>query len=295
MLPIRHIALPLLDAFLSSHLSPCTRKEYARDIRDWLAHTDVIPIERITVMHLTAYREGMVKRGLSPGTINRHISTIRSYFRFLRQHGVIDRDPSEFLKRYRGESYRPTPSFSECEAMRILDRAKDAPQSGALHSAMLHVLFYLGLRCSEVCSLTIDSLGSSDGVSTLSVTGKGNKTRIIPITGPVFDSIQAYLHTREVNACTSPLFQNQKGNRLSRSAITSMLKAACIRAEVEPRGVHSCRVTCITNALENGASTIQAQWLGGWATMQMVLRYDRSRQVLKNSAAYAVNYKRSQK
>jgi site-specific recombinase XerD len=93
----------------------------------------------------------------------------------------------------------------------------------------------------------------------------------------------------------APLFTSSQGSGekpLAKETVNQIFKRyakkAGLPADVSP---HSARATAVSNALENGATVLQVQYMGGWSNMNMVLRYDRRRQEIKNSAVWKVKYK----
>jgi integrase/recombinase XerD len=166
--------------------------------------------------------------------------------------------------------------------------------AGVMHHAALSILLYLGLRAAELRSLTLESLGKDRDVHTITIDGKGNRKRIIPLPAEVILSLDRYLRSYARASIREALFTatNRKdGKPLSHEALTKIVKKysrlAGISKTISP---HSLRATCVSNALENGASMVQVQYLAGWKSSAMIQRYDKRSSILKNSAAYAVNY-----
>ncbi len=305
MLPIPHIDLPHLDEYLNTLNAP-TATVYRRAlerVRVFLSHQGV-PIESLRLSHLQLYRMHL-KASFSSLTCNKELSAVKAYLKFLCIHCVIERNAGEGLTLFSSEDYTPTNALEPEEVQRVLESVDVSTPMGLLHSAVLHTMLYTGIRCAELTGIRACDLNAENGIPTITVLGKGQKRRTLPLAPPAFSAIKLYLdslyaqkYTREANA---PLFQSsthETGKPLHSNTVQFIVrkyvKLAGITKRISP---HSLRATCVSNALENGASVVQVQYMGGWNSMDMVLRYDRHRQMLKNSAVFAVDYSktRSQK
>lgn len=299
MLPLKTFDLPGMDTFLNRFESEGTKRAYRRDLKAfqaWATNRGVECIQAFSVQHGMEYRSHLASKH-SKGTVNRRLSCLKSYVGTLVQLGILERNAVECLDLYPNQSFEPTPGMSDEEAVKLLTREVYAKELNALRdAAIIGCLLYLGLRRDEVASLTINSIGKDGGISTLEINGKGNKTRTLPIPLALKKLLTEFLYTREVYAIEEPLFFSIGGNgerrKLSGQSIYNVFKKYSkklgLSGDYSP---HSCRVTCVSNALEN-SSPLQVQYMGGWSSMEMVLRYDRRRQNLKNSAVFAVNYRK---
>ena len=177
---------------------------------------------------------------------------------------------------------------------RLATVEREAPHAPR-HHAGLSFLFYMGLRRGELIGLNVESLDAEKGIPILRILGKGNRPRILPIPEPAFRSLTKYLNTRVYTRAEGlPLFVSTQGNEEKRLApetvryiVKKYAKLAGLPENISP---HSARVTAVSNALENGASVIEVQTMGGWKSIDMVKRYDRSSKQIKNSAIWKINY-----
>lgn len=295
------IDLPIVDTFLNQH-TVLTAKAYRSDLKSFALFLGgkVDSLSELKPMHVHMFRNALnfTHAKLS---VNRKLAAVKSYLHFLCVNELLERNAAESVEGYSQNSYIPTEGLSDAEVGSILSSIPLNTETGRMHSAVLHTLFYMGLRRAEVCSLTVDSLGGRVGIPTMSIVGKGDRTRLLPIPDPVFTALKLYLEhptsrARSIREAKTPLFhsslKNSNGGKpLHHNSITKMFQTYCKKAGITKKvSPHSARVTCVSNALENGASVIQVQALGGWNSLEMVSRYDRRRQELKNSAVYAVNY-----
>jgi integrase/recombinase XerD len=158
----------------------------------------------------------------------------------------------------------------------------------------------MGLRKGELIGLKVGDLDTERGVKVLKVRGKGHRVRILPITKNVEAAIENYLWVcrRDKGDTEAPLFTPTKNPRtqtlvkaLNPHAITYIVlryaRKAGVLKKISP---HSCRATCISNALDKKATHRAVQYLAGWSTPLMIQRYDKRREDLQNSAAYVIDY-----
>jgi len=170
----------------------------------------------------------------------------------------------------------PRPLDAETVARLVSSEDDDAPEwRRARDRVVLEILYGSGLRVSEVCGLTLQSV-SSDG-SSLRVMGKGSKERMVPLSAPATDAIHRWLTVRhEVAGETtgSSLVLSARGNALSRRDCTRLLDEACERADI-PGGTHphALRHSFATHLMDNGADTRSIQELLGHSDASTTQRY----------------------
>ncbi len=300
-----------LQAFLQNQLSRHTRTAYEGDLRQFfrfvLQHLPDLDIQKLRSEHIILFRrfleEGRLPehgRPLQKSSINRKIATIKSFMKWLNQSGHMQHNPAQWVKGFPQTQDSKLQGFSDREVMDLLNQTRLSSRSGALHNAILHCLFYLGLRKGELAALKMEHLGEDRGVPILRVPGKGHRIRTIPLTPRVSTALQHYFALCERNPAShdEPLFLATKNPRrpgriqhLTPYAVTYIVlkyaKAAGVLKRVSP---HSCRATCISNALDRRATHRAVQHLAGWTTPLMIQRYDKRREELRNSAAFVVDY-----
>ena len=219
-------------------------------------------------------------RGLAPSSIRRAISSLRSYFAFLLEEGVLEVDPTERLEAPRTGRDLPDVLSVE-EVQRLLDTPRPEHPLFWRDRSILEVLYATGVRVSELVELKLVNLDLEDGFCT--VFGKGSKERMVPLGAPARRALERYL--REVRPSldqgkgTGALFLNRRGQPLSRMAIWNLVKKAAddggILRKVSP---HTLRHTFATHLLEGGADLAAVQELLGHAdisTTQIYTHVDR--------------------
>lgn len=220
---------------------------------------------RAWIMHLTG------EEHLSARSVNRKISSIKSFFRFLRKKGVIHKDP--FLRITALKMPRRLPSFVEESRMQQILHSIVHPSDDWLveRDALIVLLFYAtGIRLAELVDIQIDDF--SDHFSLLKVHGKGDKDRMVPVIEAVSAKIIHYLELcRGLEICESGinfLFLSQQGRRISRSevyrVVHTMLRGAGVQGKSSP---HVLRHTFATHLLNSGADIRMIQELLGHTSL----------------------------
>jgi integrase/recombinase XerD len=252
--------LAKLIAFLSERGRPGPGEIDHHDLRDFVFH--------------------LKESGLAPPSIRRVLSSIRGYFAFLLEEGVLEVDPSERLESPRAGRKLPD-ALSVEEVQRILEAPDPDHPLYWRDRSILEVLYATGMRVSELVDWRTTDLDLEEGVCL--VFGKGSKERLIPLGGPACRAMERYL--REVRTRLDSgkgegrVFLNQRGRPLSRAAIWDLVKKYAARGGVE-RSVspHTFRHSFATHLLEGGADLVAVQELLGHAdisTTQIYTHVDR--------------------
>jgi len=298
-----------VQPFLANQLSSYTRRAYETDLKQFFLFMEgrisAESLEALKPEHIILYRkyleEGrLTGKPLEKSTINRKLAVVKSFLNWLRVNSVIRENPATLVKGFPQSQESSLKGLSDEEAKRILELPKANTRSGALHAAILHMLLYMGLRKGELLGLKMGDLDEERGIPVVKVRGKGHRVRILPLTEAVKRHLEHYFHVcrRDRSEKEAPLFIPTKNPRtktlvkpINPNAITYIVvryaRKAGILKKISP---HSCRATCISNALDKRATHRSVQHLAGWSTPLMIQRYDKRREELKNSAAFLIDY-----
>jgi integrase/recombinase XerC len=298
-----------IGPFLANQLSRHTRRAYENDLRQFFlfltGRIEGGDIGQLRADHIILFRkyleEGRLNgKVMGQATINRKLASIKSFLQWLKQNQLIKENPASLVKGFPQSQESSLNGLSDEEVCKILDLPKRNTRAGALHGAILHFLLYTGVRKSELLDLKMGDLTEERGVKVVKVRGKGHKVRILPLTARVIAYLEHYFHVcgRDSKLTEAPLFIPTKNNRtftlekrLNPHAITYIVSHYAKKAGVlKPVSPHSCRATCISNALDRKATHRSVQHLAGWSTPLMIQRYDKRREDLKNSAAFLIDY-----
>jgi len=292
-------------AFLKNFTSPNTRRAYRRDIECFAAYWRERGVtfnrpDDIGMDHFTEYRDWLMSQGYTNGTVCRKLVPIRSMLSFCLSLGFVDRNPLAVVRLPRQDPERPTPAYSDEQVRCVLALPRRDRPIGRMQYAVLCVLFYLGLRRSELVALKVRDLGYDKHHRTLTVrNGKGGKSRVVPIHPVVQTAIDEYLTgSGRVPGAEDPLFAAAKRHRagkplkpLCTTTIYSMVRRYVKLAGIATAGMpHACRATVISHLLDGRASIHDVAQMVGHSSVATTTIYDRRRQALDRSAAYGVNY-----
>lgn len=212
-----------------------------------------------------------VEAGIATGSVNRKISTLRSFFRYLMREGVVTKNPVHDIKALRTGRHLPT--FVEQSRMAQLVKVLEEPSEefAVERDAMVVLMLYAcGLRRSELASLTIQNLDLSGG--TVRVMGKGSKERLVPLLPEIVSRLEHYLRIRKSEKiCEGDkncLFLSNKGKGLSAMGVYTIVRGYLSLAGVQgKRSPHVLRHTFATHLMQHGASIRVVQQLLGHASL----------------------------
>lgn len=223
---------------------------------------------------LTQFFVFMKERGLSDRSQARVISSLRTYFRFLQDHGR----PAPELRELRPPKIKAKlPKVLSLDEFEMLFKAcsVDDVDKAARNRLTLLLLFGLGVRVSELIATNLEDY--SETQSTLTVLGKGNKQRLIPVTASLAQALRHYItevRSHLVKDTTHSIIINDRGHRPSRVDIWRWLSAWSARAGfAEPISPHQFRHGCATALLESGADLRSIQMLLGHSSLQTTQIY----------------------
>lgn len=253
---------------LEKRLSANTVESYMRDLRQFahfiLRQWDVAP-RKVEREMIERYMGRLYERGSEKTSQARSLSGIRSFFNYLLLEEKIDASPAEFIASPKFGRQLPD-VLTTGEIDRIIDSIDLSTPKGRRDSAMLEVLYSCGLRVSELTSLRMSDLFFGEGY--IRVIGKGDKQRLVPVSTPARDKIQCWLDDRRTMSTVGRdreiVFLNNRGGRLTRVMIFTIIKQATQRAGIDKRiSPHTFRHSFATHLLEGGASIRQVQEMLG--------------------------------
>ncbi len=282
--------------------NPSTRRAYQTAVRDFtgfagIARPDEFRI--VTRAHVIAWRDELTRRGLGGSTVRHRLASLASLFDHLCDRNAITHNPVKGVERPKAESGEgKTPALGDHQARALLV----APQADTIKSkrdrAILSTLLFHALRREELCKLRVrDARHPRKGVPHLKVSGKGGKTRYLPLHPGTNALIHDYLEmaghgTDEANALFRPVRNNRTG-RLERAitadGVYKLVRIYSARLGFEI-GAHALRATAATNALDHQADIAKVQeWLGH-ANIATTRIYDHRRTRPEDSPTFKVVY-----
>jgi len=208
----------------------------------------------------------------SAATANHGFVTLRAFFRFLVREDVLTVNPMEKVEKPR-VARKVVQTFSAAQVEALLATCNGRSFNGARLRAVILVLLDTGLRVSELCGLTLESVSWDEG--TLRVMGKGSKERVVPFGEATRQALMVYLTKRGKLPGQQAVFVTCYGDPLNRHEAHRILSEAGRRAGLS--GVrcspHTFRHTCAVFYLRNGGDAFTLQKLLGHASLEMTRRY----------------------
>jgi integrase/recombinase XerD len=268
---------------LEQGLSPRTLEAYERDLQRFAEFSEGHGVTEplgITAKLLREYVYQLKDLGLSPSSIRRNVSALRTWFRFLTGDGIVVRDPSERLET--PQKWRTLPEVLTVEEVRSLLASPTLDDALAFRDrALLELAYGAGLRVSEWITLGVRDLLLEDGL--VRVFGKGNKERLVPIGRSAIGAVAVYLRELrprlEKGEGKGVLFLNARGRPLTRMGAWKILRGHVERAGLTKHvSPHTLRHSFATHLLEGGADLRAVQEMLGHvdiATTQIYTHVDR--------------------
>ena len=252
---------------LEKHLSQNTIESYMRDLAQFahfiLRRYDVVP-RNVEPEMVERYMSWLYEHGREKSSQARNLSGVKSFFNFMLIEEMIDSSPAEHIAAPKPSRTLPdTLSIEEIDAM--ISSIDTTTVKGLRDRAILELLYSCGLRVTELCDLKIGDLFFGEGY--IRVVGKGDKQRLVPISGVARDRIQLYNDVRPGRKSrVEYLFLNnrEKPKPLTRVMVFTIIKQAALRAGVSKQvSPHTFRHSFATHLLEGGASIRHVQELLG--------------------------------
>lgn len=284
-------AASLVDAFcvamtVEHNASSHTVRAYHIDLMDYLRWAKRERVDAVAVTHrqLRLYLSELDRAQYSRTTINRRLSALRSFFRWLNVTGVVDEDPASVLSGPRQQKSLPH-VIRAGDMVKLLSvyGARDASGNPRAQTfvdmrnlALLEFLYACGARVSEASGLL--TVNVDFGSSQVKVFGKGSKERIIPLHDMAVSSMRAYATTARPmilrDRTCDYFFVSTRGNRMGTDAIRKMFKEALREAGLdETLSPHDMRHTFATDLLDGGADLRSVQEMLGHASLSTTQIY----------------------
>lgn len=255
-------------------LSTLTCQNYARDIKLLISLADKCNLSQIQNTQIRRFIATLNGRGLSGKSIARALSAWRGYYDYLVQHKGYSQNPVTGLRAPKSPKTLPQ-ALSTDLAVKFVDIQGDALLEQRDH-AIFELFYSSGLRLSELVNLDIDMLDFSDG--TVTVTGKGNKTRIIPVGTHAIQALQTWLGRRaeikvsDINP--KAVFITQQGKRITPRAIQYRMKEWAIKQGININlHPHLLRHSFATHVLQSSQDLRAVQEMLGHANISTTQVY----------------------
>jgi len=254
---------------------------YNHDIKEFTGH--VGPKIKISTVKANQLQSFIVSlhRNNSAATVCRKLSALRTFFRFAMRHKILAKDPLVGIVGPKVGRFIPV-FLTVDETFALIESPGEQDKFRLRDRALLELLYSTGMRVSELVSRNINDLDFKEEV--LTVRGKGDKERLVPVGRPAVEALVAWLPLREQliteraargrSVEKEAMFLNGRGGRLSVRSVERMVKAYGERAGiVQIVTPHALRHSFATHLLEMGADLRSVQELLGHASLSTTQRY----------------------
>jgi integrase/recombinase XerC len=249
----------MLDQFLhylsfEKRFSVHTVTAYKKDIEQFYTYEGILEadIRSVSFQSIRAYRVYLVEQALEHTTINRKISSLKTFFRFLKRNNYIEVNPMVKIQGLKQSKRLPQfiPENQLWDASIFCDFEDEFTNSR--DELILELFYQTGIRLSELINLTVKNVASNQ----IKVLGKRNKERIIPITQSLYSLINTYLLYRDhIDSKVQNLIIDKTGKKLESKFVYSKVNYYLSKVtNLKKKSPHVLRHTFATHMLNNGAS-----------------------------------------
>ena len=261
-----------IEVFLSylesvKQYSPHTLKSYQRDLEklsQYLSTNNRQDWKNVNEHDIRTFINSERRRGLSPRSIQRLLSSCRTFHEHLLTEGKIKLNPAKNIVSPKSAQLLPKAMDAD-----LVQRLLDFKPKGMIEirdKAIAELLYSSGLRLSEICKLDLEDLDLKE--RTCVVTGKGNKTRMVPVGTKAIQSLRDWiiyrnelLESKETQ--TNALFLNNKGSRISARSIQLRLEKLCLQRGLPGINPHMLRHSFASHVLESSGDLRAVQEMLG--------------------------------
>ena len=257
------------------NLSPHTRENYARDLgvlKSFCENQKLTDWGALDVHHVRAFVSQRHRQGLAPKSLQRLLASIRSFYEFLQEEGVAKKNPAEGVRAPKAPKRLPD-TLDADQMARLLQIPGDDAET-VRDRALMELLYSSGLRLAELISVGLADIDLGQGLVT--VTGKGRKTRIIPVGREALKAVRDWLKVRSELAKPEDamLFVSVRGGPLSPRTVQARVKHWG-RVQGVQQGVypHLFRHSFASHVLESSGDLRAVQELLGHANISTTQIY----------------------
>lgn len=239
------------------------------DFKKFIAGTD---LEKVDYLALRKYLAALKEKNLGSRSVNRRLSALRSFFRFLVRDGYLKTNPILILSSPKLEKHLPS-FMTEEEVAKLIESAfarDEKDEQGLRDRAILETFYSTGLRISELVGINLQDIDFISGI--IKVMGKGRKERIVPVGEAAISTIRKYLDKRKKQE--DALFLNKNGKRIGARGVRDIVEKYILRAGIKGRvSAHTFRHSFATHLLNRGADLRTVQELLGHANLSTTQIY----------------------
>ena len=256
-------------------LSENTAKAYQRDLNKFSKFLESIAIdnlESISEEKCSAWIADLFQNGVSARSIQRHISSAKGFFSYMKKIGLVQSSPFELINSPKSPNHLPN-ILSPEEVSQLLN-FKPKNSQDKRDFAIIELIYSSGLRVSEAVNSNLSDF--EDNNNFLRVIGKGSKTRLVPVGRFAQNAIKEWIYERKkILTSDDALFVNLRGSRISTRSVQERIKNIALKQGLPPVNPHMLRHSFATHLLESSGDLRSIQELLGHSSLSTTQIYTR--------------------
>ena len=296
----------ILASFFANISSPLTAREYKYAVKDFLSFLggDISHPKELKRYHIVFYRNYLKDSGLFPNTIQKKMSAVSSFCKFLAEDGLVDKDITYGVRRPRTENKLETSDLTDEEVKKIFNALDPKKYNYFFYRAILAVGFYTGLRSQEIRHLRIKNIGDVDGIKILHLKIKGDKTHEIPLHPFVLKAIYEHLEKLSVYGIDTtnpeqvlfPSMKHRTNKPMTAVGLYYIFKGCLKKAGISKNDFrryspHSMRATFASHLLNTKEEPLEdVQKALGHASPTTTQKYNKRKKGHHESLVYRIDY-----
>ena len=254
-------------------LSKNTTSSYQRDLNKlskFLQASDINGFNGLSEEICSAWIADLFQHNVSARSIQRHISSAKGFFNYLKKIGLVTDSPFDLISSPKSPSHLPSVLSPEEVSQLLNFKPKNAQEKRDL--AIIELIYSSGLRVSEAVNVNLNDF--EDNKNFLRVLGKGSKTRLVPVGRYAQNAINDWMGEREkLSTNDNALFVNLRGNRISTRSVQERIKNIAIMQGLPPVNPHMLRHSFATHLLESSGDLRSIQELLGHSSLSTTQIY----------------------
>lgn len=244
----------LIEVSAVRRFSENTIKSYKNDLKDFWKYCNNnsrSQVEKISEKFIKSYLMTLMESGLDTKSITRKLASIRGVFKYAYQKDFINKNPAQFL--VNPKIKRKLPEVVSPESiLEVYDIAEGLEEKPETIKIIFELLYGCALRVSELCSLRLTDINFSKGQ--IRITGKGNKTRIVPIGEKSLEIVNEYLNLNPVKSANEVLIHTTKGKAIYPRYVHRLVNKYLGKVtDIKKKSPHILRHSAATHMLDRGA------------------------------------------
>jgi len=256
-------------------LSENTAKAYQRDLNKFSKFLESIAIdslESISEEKCSAWIADLFQNDVSARSIQRHISSAKGFFSYMKKIGLVQSSPFELINSPKSPNHLPN-ILSPEEVSQLLN-FKPKNSQDKRDFAIIELIYSSGLRVSEAVNSNLSDF--EDNYNFLRVIGKGSKTRLVPVGRFAQNAIKEWISERKkILTKNDALFVNLRGSRISTRSVQERIKNIALKQGLPPVNPHMLRHSFATHLLESSGDLRSIQELLGHSSLSTTQIYTR--------------------